>query len=75
MASEMARTKASRVIRRPKVHERGVRFSSHDWTDVRRNRSPRPARCQRVRLHVIHVKELLCSESTGGTKVPSSLAD
>jgi hypothetical protein len=58
MASEMARTKASRVMRRPKVHERGVRFSSHDWTDVRRNRSPRPARSQRVRFLVLLVLQM-----------------
>lgn len=40
--STIARTKTSRVMRRPKFHERGVRFSCHDWMEVRMNRRARP---------------------------------
>lgn len=42
IASESANTHASRVISRPKFHESGVRFCSHDWMDVRKNSKAKP---------------------------------
>lgn len=41
--SEIARTSASPVIRRPNDHDNSVRFSSQERMDVRTNMSPRPS--------------------------------
>lgn len=43
--SEIARTSASPVIRRPNDHDNSVRFSSQERMDVRTNMSPRPSIC------------------------------
>ncbi len=42
MKSESARTRASPVIKRPKVPDRIVRLSSHDWSDVRQKSRNKP---------------------------------